>query len=46
LFISFFGNKIYAQDLLEQAFKPAMSNETIINMGNNKNAVGNEVFRQ
>lgn len=46
LCISFFSSKIYAQDLLEQAFKPAMSNETIINMGNTKNAVGNEVFRE
>lgn len=26
------SNKIYAEDLLEQAFKPAMSNETIINL--------------
>jgi hypothetical protein len=30
--ISFFGDKIYAGDLLEEAFKPAMSHETIINL--------------
>ncbi|MFA6256299.1 MAG: hypothetical protein WC606_03875 [Candidatus Absconditabacterales bacterium] len=40
------SNKIYAEDLLEQAFKPAMSNETIINLGAGKNAVGNEILRQ
>lgn len=44
--VHFFGNKSYAQDLLEQAFKPAMTNETIINLGAGKNAVGNEVLRQ
>jgi len=41
-----FNNRIYAQDLLEKAFEPAMSNETIINLWLGKNAVGNEVLRQ
>ena len=44
------GDKIYAAttqpDLLEQAFQPAMTNETIINLWAGKNAVGNEVLRQ
>lgn len=40
------NNKIYAQDLLEKAFEPAMSNETIINLWAGKNAVGNEILRQ
>ncbi len=44
--IHLFGDKIYAQDLLEQAFSPAMSHETIINLGAGKNAVGNEVLRE
>jgi hypothetical protein len=30
--IYIFSDKIYAQDLLEQAFAPAMTNETIINL--------------
>lgn len=33
LVLHIFGNKIYAQeDLLEKAFKPAMTQETIINL--------------
>lgn len=45
--IHIFSNNIYAVgDLLEQAFEPAMTNETIINLWNGKNAVGNEVFKQ
>ncbi len=35
-----------AQDLLEQAFAPAKQNDTIINLGNTKNAVGNEILRE
>lgn len=41
-----FGNKSYAGDLLEEAFKPAMTHETIIDLGNTKNAVGNEILRE
>lgn len=41
-----FGNKSYAGDLLEEAFKPAMTHETIIDLWNGKNAVGNEVLRE
>ncbi|MCX6824319.1 MAG: hypothetical protein NT085_04285 [candidate division SR1 bacterium] len=44
--IYIFSDKIYAADLLEQAFQPAMTNETIINLGAGKNAVGNEILRQ
>lgn len=44
--IYIFSDKIYAQDLLEQAFQPAMTNETIINLWAGKNAVGNEILRQ
>lgn len=41
-----FINKSYAaDDLLEKAFEPAITHETIINLGAGKNAVGNEVFR-
>ena len=41
------NNKIYAAsqpDLLEQAFAPAFTHETIINLWAGKNAVGNEVL--
>lgn len=41
-----FNNKIYAEDLLEKAFEPAMSNETIVNLWAGKNAVGNEILRE
>lgn len=44
--IYIFNDKIYAQDLLEQAFQPAMTNETIINLWVGKNAVGNEILTQ
>ena len=46
IIIHTFNNKIYAQDIIEKAFEPAMSNETIVNLGLGKNAVGNEVLRQ
>jgi len=46
IIIHSFSNKSYAEDLLEQAFEPAMSNETIINLGAGKNAVGNEILRE
>ncbi len=44
--IYIFSNKIYAEDLLEKAFEPAFKNETIINLWEGKNAVGNEVLRE
>jgi hypothetical protein len=48
--IYFASNRLYAEnvqkDLLEQAFAPAMSNETIINLWQGKTAVGNEVLRE
>ena len=31
-------------DLLEKAFQPSKTQQQIVNLGNNKNAVGNEVF--
>lgn len=37
---------MYAEDLLEKAFKPAMNNETIINLWAGKNAVGNEILKE
>lgn len=43
------NDKIYAAvqpDLLEQAFQPAFTNETIINLWAGKNAVGNEILRE
>jgi len=46
LILSFWGEKIYAGDLLEEAFKPAMRHETIINLWAGKNAVGNEILRE
>jgi hypothetical protein len=32
-------------DLLDDAFQPAKELDQVINIGNNKNAVGNEIFR-
>jgi len=46
LVLHLFSNKIYAKDLLEKAFEPAMTNETIINLGAGKNAVGNEILKE
>ena len=36
--------EIHAEDLLEQAFYPAKTYETVTDLWNTKNAVGNEVF--
>lgn len=36
--------EIHAEDLLEQAFTPAKTYDTVVNLGNTKNAVGNSVF--
>ncbi len=47
LMTNFFSSKIYAStDLLEKAFEPAMSNETVVNLWAGKNAVGNEILRE
>lgn len=47
MMISTFGSKIYAStDLLEKAFEPAMTNETIVNLWAGKNAVGNEILKE
>ncbi len=37
---------VKADDLMEEAFRPAMSNESVIDLGNNKNTVGNEIFKE
>ena len=44
----FFGitNIVHADDLLESAFQESIANEHIIMLGNGKNAVGNEVFKE
>jgi len=44
--IYIFWNIIHAEDLLEKAFQPAITQETIINLWAGKNAVGNEVLRE
>lgn len=36
---------VYAADLLEQAFQNSMSNQQVVNIGNTKEAVWNEIFR-
>jgi len=36
----------HAEDLLERAFYQAKTQETIINLGDTKNAVGNEILRE
>jgi len=36
--------EIHAEDLLEQAFAPAKTYQTITDLWNTKNAVGNEIF--
>ncbi len=45
---SFFSSNspVYADDLLETAFQESIANENIIMLWNNKNAVGNDVFRE
>ena len=32
-------------DFMDTIFQPSKNNDHVINIGNNKNAVGNEVFR-
>lgn len=39
-------NKAFGQDLMEQAFKPAMSYDTVVNLWNTKNAVWNTILRE
>lgn len=46
LVVYIFSDKIYAQDLLEQAFEKSISTQTIINLWAGKNAVGNEILRE
>ncbi len=49
LCFSYFGDYMYAAsqpDLLQEAFGPAMTQETVINLWEGKNAVGNEVLRE
>ncbi len=42
----FLLNETFAQDLMEQAFSTARSYDTIVDLWNNKDAVGNEVLRE
>lgn len=42
----FLLNSAFWQDLMEQAFMPAMSYDTVIKIGNTKNAVWNTVLRE
>ncbi len=42
----FLLNSVFWQDLMEQAFMPAMSYDTVIKIGNTKNAVWNTVLRE
>lgn len=35
----------YGNDLLNTIFRPSKSLDQVINLGNDKNAVGNEIFR-
>lgn len=35
----------FAQDLLEQSFQQSKVYDTVVDIGNNKNAVGNDVTR-
>jgi len=37
---------VQAEDLLETAFQESIANEHLIMLGNGKNAVGNDVFRE
>ncbi|HKL44203.1 MAG TPA: hypothetical protein VJ892_02915 [Candidatus Absconditabacterales bacterium] len=42
----FLLSETFAQDLMEQAFSTARSYDTIVDLGNTKDAVGNEVLRE
>lgn len=42
----FFCTHTYAWDLLEQAFEQSASHNQIVDIGQTKNAVGNEVFHE
>lgn len=39
------SDAVFASDLLDRAFQPSRDMQQVINIGLNKNAVGNEVFR-
>lgn len=41
----FMSKQIFAADLLERAFRQSKQYDQVINLGNNKNAVGNELFQ-
>jgi hypothetical protein len=44
-FLSLFSSYTVATDLLDSVFETSKSLDHVINIGNNKNAVGNEVFQ-
>lgn len=39
------SSTVYGLDLLEQSFQQSKQYDTVVDIGNNKNAVGNEVIR-
>lgn len=41
-----FYSQSYASDLLEKVIQPSKEYEQIVDLGNNKQAVGNEIFRE
>jgi len=43
--VALIGSTASADELIEQAFAPAKAQESIINLGNTKDAVGNEILR-
>ena len=45
LFSFYSASRIVYADLLDTAFQPSRNLDQVINIGNSKNAVGNEVFR-
>jgi|GEM_PF-1157498 len=44
--LSLIASPVSAAELIEEAFMPAKTQETIINLGNTKDAVGNEILRE
>lgn len=44
--LSFVLSTVFANELIEEAFMPAKSEQAIIDLGNTKDAVGNEILRQ
>lgn len=43
--VGLFSSSTFALDLLEQSFQQSKQYDTVVDIGNNKNAVGNELIR-